>query len=54
MCMFLAHVLNTIVVDDEGEHDGSPFVAPQAGRGIKLVVVCIIEVFFKEFLGKDA
>ena len=52
--MFLAHVLDTKVIDYEGEHDGSPFVVPRAWRGIKLVVACIVEAFFKAFVGKNA
>ena len=51
--MFLAHVLDAEVINDEGEHDGLPFVVPQAWRGIKLVVACIVETFFKEFCWQE-
>jgi len=54
MCMFLVHVFDAEVIDNKGEHNGSPFVVPQAWRGIKLVAACIVEAFFKEFIGKDA
>ena len=54
MCMFLAYVLDAKVIYDESEHDESSFVALQARHGIKLVVAFIIEVLFKEFVGKDA
>ena len=36
--MLDADIFEAKVVDDEGEHDGMPFVLPEAGGGIELVV----------------
>ena len=36
--MLNANIFLAKVVDDEGEHDGTPFVSPEARGGIKLVV----------------
>ena len=44
--MLKANVFNTKVVDNESEHDGSPFVAPTARCGIKLVIAGCIESSF--------
>ena len=44
--MWKADVFDTKVIDDESEHDGSPFVAPEAGCGIKLVIAGCIESSF--------
>jgi hypothetical protein len=41
--MLFANVFNPEVVHYEGEHDGSPFVTPEAGSGIQLVVACCVE-----------
>ena len=48
------NVFNTKVIDNQGEHDGMPFVSPEAWGGIELVVSCFVEAFFEEFVGKDA
>jgi hypothetical protein len=49
--MLNADIFHTKVIYDEGEHDGSPFVSPEAGDGIKLVVACLVEAFLEEFVG---
>ena len=49
--MLDANIFDAKVVDDESEHDGSPFEPPEAGGGIKLVVSCRVEAFFEEFVG---
>ena len=49
--MFRANVLDAKIVHDQCETDGLPFVLPEARGGIKLVVPCLIEVFFEEFVG---
>jgi hypothetical protein len=36
MGMLKANVFNTEVINNESEHDGSPFVVPKARCGIKL------------------
>ena len=46
-----ANIFDAKVVYDEGEHDGLPFVLPEARGGIKLVVACLVEAFLKEFVG---
>ena len=46
MGMLEANVFDTEVVDDESEHDGSPFVAPKARCGIKLVIAGCVESSF--------
>jgi hypothetical protein len=51
MGMLNANIFDAKVVYNEGEHDGSPFVMPEAGGGIELVVSCLVEAFFKEFVG---
>ena len=47
-------VFNAEVINYEGEHNGGPFVLPEARGHIKLVVSGIIETFFEELVGKDA
>ena len=49
--MMNADIFHTEVIYNEGEHDGLPFVLPEAGGGIKLVVACLVEEFLQEFVG---
>ena len=49
--MLDANILDAKVIDDEDEHDGLPFVSPEARGGIELVVSCLVEAFLEEFVG---
>ena len=44
-------IFHTEVIYDEGEHDGLPFVSPEARDGIKVVVACCVVAFLEEFVG---
>ena len=52
--MLFANVFNPEVVHYEGEHDGSPFVTPEAGSGIQLVVACFVETFLEKLVGQNS
>ncbi len=41
--IFLTHAFNSKVVDDECEADGSPFVLPETGRCLALMVPRLFE-----------
>ena len=47
ICMFVAGVLDSKIVDHKGKLDEAPFVAPEAGYKLALEVPVCIEVFFK-------
>ena len=42
------------VVNNYAEEDWAPLVAPEAWGGWTLVVTCIVQALFKEFVGKHA
>ena len=44
----VANIIDAKVVDDEADHDGSPFVVPEARLGCCLKVSLIPEVFVEE------
>jgi hypothetical protein len=50
----IANVLDGKVINNECEHDGAPFVAPEPGGGGCLVVVEFGKTVSEEFVGKDA
>jgi hypothetical protein len=50
----ITNVLDGKIVDNEGKHDGAPFVAPEPGGGGCFIVVEIGKAVSEEFVGKDA
>ncbi len=50
----ITNVLDGKVVNNECEHDGVPFVAPEPGGGGCLAVVKFGKAVSEEFVGKDA
>ena len=52
--VLFADIFDTEVVNDEGEHDGSPLVAPKARSAFTLVVAFVGETLSEEGLGEDA
>ncbi len=50
VCIFLTHVFNSEVVDDECEADGSPFVFPETRRCLALMVPRLFESLDQLFL----
>ena len=52
--MFLTNILYSKIVHDEREIDRPPFMCPQTGCNLALVVAMGIEACFKECLGKDS
>ena len=50
--MFLSNVFYSKIVHDEGERDGLPFVAPEAGSVDALILSVGGEPFPEEFVGK--
>mmetsp|Transcript_14926 Transcript_14926/g.34660 ORF Transcript_14926/g.34660 Transcript_14926/m.34660 type:complete len:283 (+) Transcript_14926:1156-2004(+) len=54
LCVFLANILHSEVINDEGELDGSPLVEPEAVDDGALVVAVGLEAFLEQFLCEDA
>ena len=48
--MFLSNVFNSEIVHDKGEHDGAPFVVPEAGSVDALIISVGGEPFPEEFV----
>ena len=43
--------LDAEIINDEAEGDGSPFVPPEAGGILTLVIPFLVESLCKEFVG---
>ena len=53
LCVLLAHIFYSEIIDDEGETDRAGIVCPQAWRGFALAVAILLEALFKKLLGND-
>ena len=54
LCVLLAHIFYSEIVDDEGETDWAGFVFPQAWCGFALVVAVLFKALFEKLLGNDS
>jgi hypothetical protein len=50
----LVDVLHAKIVNNQGEADWAPFVAPESRGYIALSVTCFVESFGEEVLGNDS
>ncbi len=50
----LVDVLHAKIVNNQGEADWAPFVAPVSRGYFALLVACFVELFGEEVLGNDA
>ncbi len=51
--VLLTDVFDSKVIDDQGEHNGTPLVFPQTGSGLALRVAMFLQSFGKELLCDD-
>ena len=49
--MAATNVLDAKVIQDEHKDDGSPFVVPEAGCGVTLIVAMLGQVLSEEIIG---
>ncbi len=53
LCILLANIIYSEIIDDKGDTDRSGIVRPQTWHGFALAVAVLFEALFKKLLGYD-